>query len=159
MAYENVDEFGGSIGVEGQVYPFVPNSIETGIIQNDDNRVGGFVLFTAPTLNNKVWSDNLGEIPAEFASNAYPIGVAQFTSIKEKFEKGDLVNIVKKGRVLVKAGDTMLSNATVAVRLDENNKAYFVTVSNNEIDCERFKVPCIAKTNGNAGDLVEIELG
>lgn len=49
-------EFEGGAGLPGLIYPFVPHSIETGVLQDNKDEVGGFPLYAVQGQPGKVWA-------------------------------------------------------------------------------------------------------
>ena len=52
----NADEFNGQPGLPGLLFPFVPHSIETGLLQDDKDEMGGFPLYAVQGQPGKVWA-------------------------------------------------------------------------------------------------------
>jgi len=53
----NADEFNGQPGLPGLLFPFVPHSIETGLLQDDKDEMGGFPLYAVQGQPGKVWAE------------------------------------------------------------------------------------------------------
>lgn len=137
-----VNEFGNDIGLEGQIYPFVPNSIETGFIQAAKDSIGGFGLWTKAGEPGKVYPTK--------PENGIFVGLAQYTSINDTYEAGDIVNVMKKGRMFVKTAAE--ASAGNAVYITSAGAITSASSGNDAIAGATFK------TNGAAGALVEIEI-
>lgn len=52
----NAEEFAGGKGLPGLIYPFVPHSIETGVLQDEKDEMGGFPLYAVAGMPGKVWA-------------------------------------------------------------------------------------------------------
>ena len=53
---QNAEEFNGQPGLPGLIYPFVPHSIETGVLQDDKDEMGGFPLYAVKGQPGKVFA-------------------------------------------------------------------------------------------------------
>ena len=53
---ENAEEFNGQTGLPGLLFPFVPHSIETGVLQDTKDEMGGFPLYAVQGMPGKVWA-------------------------------------------------------------------------------------------------------
>ncbi len=106
-----------SKGEPGLLFPFVPHSIETGVMQDEE---GGIFL-----------------------------GIAQLTTINDAYFEGDMVNVVKKGRIQVKVSAEVLANQAAYVD-DEGN--FSATETGTAIAGGVFK------TNSAANGIAELEI-
>lgn len=52
----NPEEFNGQPGLPGLLFPFVPHSIETGLLQDSKDEMGGFPLYAVVGQPGKVWA-------------------------------------------------------------------------------------------------------
>lgn len=138
----NVNEFGADIGVEGQVFPFVANSIETGFIQADKDAVGGFGLWTKAGEPGKVYPTK--------PENGIFVGLAQYTSVSDTYEAGDIVNVMKKGRMIVKTAAQATAGSPVYI-----TSAGVITSASSGNDAIS---GAVFKSNAQANGLVEVEI-
>ena len=52
----NAEQFNGGKGLPGLLFPFVPHSIETGILQDEKDEMGGFPVYAVAGQPGKVWA-------------------------------------------------------------------------------------------------------
>lgn len=142
-----INEFGCDVGAEGQVFPFVPNSIETGFIQAAKDAAGGFGLWGVKGEPGKVYP---AKPTGESADNGYFLGFAQLTTVNEGYEIGDIINVMKKGRMIVKTAAQ--ASAGAAVYVTDAGAVTSASSNNTAVSGATFK------TNASANGLVEIEI-
>ena len=53
---QNAEEFDGMEGLPGLLFPFVPHSIESGLLQDSKDEMGGFPLYAVVGQHGKVWA-------------------------------------------------------------------------------------------------------
>ena len=53
---QNAEEFDGMEGLPGLLFPFVPHSIESGILQDTKDEMGGFPVYSVTGKPGKVWA-------------------------------------------------------------------------------------------------------
>jgi hypothetical protein len=53
---QNAEEFEGMEGLPGLLFPFVPHSIESGILQDTKDEMGGFPVYSVAGQPGKVWA-------------------------------------------------------------------------------------------------------
>lgn len=53
---QNAEEFDGMEGLPGLLFPFVPHSIESGILQDSKDEMGGFPVYAVQGQPGKVWA-------------------------------------------------------------------------------------------------------
>lgn len=51
------EEFNGGKGLPGLLFPFVPHSIESAILQDEKDEMGGFPLYAVEGMPGKVWAE------------------------------------------------------------------------------------------------------
>ncbi len=111
MAFQAI----GTNGEPGLIFPFVSHSIETGVMQDDKALAGGFALWGKIGEPGKVYS-------AKPEGGVF-LGIAQLTTVNDEYHAGDLVNVVKKGRVWVKVSAEVQANNPAFVDNDGNFSA------------------------------------
>lgn len=102
-------------GEPGLIFPFVPHSIETGVMQDDKALAGGFALWGKIGEPGKVYSSK--------PEGGVFLGIAQLTTINDEYFEGDMVNVVKKGRLWVKVSAEVQANQAAYVDDDGNFSA------------------------------------
>lgn len=137
-----INEFGCDVGAEGQVFPFVPNYIETGFIQAAKDAAGGFGLWIKAGEPGKVYPTK--------PENGIFLGFAQLTTVNEGYEIGDIINVMKKGRMIVKTATQ--ASAGAAVYVTDAGAVTSASSNNTAVSGATFK------TNASANGLVEIEI-
>lgn len=143
-------------GLPGLLFPFVPHSIETGILQDSKDEMGGFPLYAVEGKPGKVWATK--PAPSEAGADAVPggtfIGIASFTTADTMhlgYEAGDCVNVLKKGRLWVKvAGDVLAGQAAYI-----NNSTGKITASSSGATAIAGGV---FKSNASDGTIAELEI-
>jgi len=136
----------GAIGVPGLLFPFVPHSIETGVIQEDKDSEGGFPLWIKTGE-----ADEAGKVYVNKPENGKLLGIAQRTLFNDSYKAGMTINVVKKGRLWVrvlgevKAGDDAYVN-------DTNNAFTATATGGTQI------VGGMFKTDAADGGLAELEI-
>lgn len=139
-------------GLPGLLFPFVPHSIETGILQDSKDEMGGFPLYAVEGKPGKVWATKPAS--SEGASGGTFIGIASFTTADTMhlgYEAGDLVNVLKKGCLWVKvAGDVLAGQAAYI-----NNSTGKITASSSSATAIAGGV---FKSNASDGTIAELEI-
>lgn len=130
-----------SKGEPGLLFPFVPHSIETGVMQDDKDLAGGFALWGKKGETGKVYASK--------PEGGIFLGIAQLTTINDAYFEGDMVNVVKKGRIQVKVSAEVLANQAAYVD-DEGN--FSATETGTAIEGGVFK------TNSAANGIAELEI-
>lgn len=136
----------GTIGAPGLLFPFVPHSIETGVIQEDKDSEGGFPLWIKTGE-----ADEAGKVYVNKPENGKLLGIAQRTLFNDSYKAGMTINVVKKGRLWVrvlgevKAGDDAYVN-------DTNNAFTATATGGTQI------VGGMFKTDAADGGLAELEI-
>lgn len=104
MSFENQH---GMKGAPGLAFPCVTHSIETGVMQQDKDSEGGFVLWIKTGEAGEA-----GKVYVDKPENGAFLGIAQRTLYNDSYKAGMTVNVLKKGRLYVrvlgevKAGDS-----------------------------------------------------
>lgn len=137
MAFLNIN----SKGEPGLIFPFVAHSIETGVMQDDQELAGGFALWGKDGEPGKVYSTK--------PSGGVFLGIAQLTTVNEEYKKGDIVNVVKKGRIWVKVSAEVLANKPAYV---DDSGNFSAETSGTAIAGATFK------TNAAADGIAELEI-
>ncbi len=134
-------QFIGAKGEPGLLFPFVAHSIETGVMQDGKELAGGFALWGKTGEPGKVWSEK--------PDSGIFLGIAQLTTVRDEYEAGDIVNVIKKGRVWVKVSAEVTANQAAYVDDDGNISA---TATGTAIAGATFK------TNATANGIAELEI-
>lgn len=79
----NPEEFNGQPGLPGLLFPFVPHSIETGLLQDSKDEMGGFPLYAVVGQPGKVWANKPSS--AEAVARVVEVTVAGTVAEGEKF--------------------------------------------------------------------------
>lgn len=101
-----------TIGKAGLLFPFVTHSIETGIVAADGVKAGD-ILWTKAGEAGKVY----GAKP----TNGIYVGICQSTLLRgedDTYDKGDVVNVVKKGRLWVTVKGTVTAGSAAYITTD-----------------------------------------
>lgn len=145
MAIQDTD-FNETIGYPGLVAPFVPRNVETGFIQEEKEACGGFPLYGVEGEGDKVY--------ATFPDGGYFKGIAartRFDGLDEGYGVGDQVNVLKKGRIMVRALGEVV-----------DGQAAYVDTTNNGITATSSDTTAITggtfKSTGTDGSLVWVEI-
>ena len=146
MAIENAD-LNETKGLPGLIFPHVPHSIESGIMQDSKNAGGGFALFAKQGEPGKIWSQK--------PEGGSFIGIACRTNFDglgfAGYDVGDQVNVLKKGRVWVRVLGEVKAG-----------KAAYVNDTNFAITATSAGATAIAggvfKSNAADGQLAELEI-
>lgn len=80
---QNAEEFNGQPGLPGLIYPFVPHSIETGVLQDDKDEMGGFPLYAVQGQPGKVWATKPAS--AEAVARVVEVTVGGTVAENDKF--------------------------------------------------------------------------
>lgn len=80
---QNAEEFNGQPGLPGLIYPFVPHSIETGVLQDDKDEMGGFPLYAVKGQPGKVWASKPAS--AEAVARVVEVTVGGTVAENDKF--------------------------------------------------------------------------
>lgn len=128
-------------GEPGLLFPFVAHSIETGVLQDAKEQAGGFALWGKEGEVGKVYATKPG-------SGVF-LGIAQLTTGRDEYAAGDIVNVVKKGRVWVKVSAEVQANQAAYVDDDGNFSA---VTTGTAIAGATFK------TNATANGIAELEI-
>ncbi|MCQ2061648.1 MAG: hypothetical protein MJY47_08685 [Fibrobacter sp.] len=143
MSFENQH---GMKGAPGLAFPCVTHSIETGVMQQDKDSEGGFVLWIKTGEAGEA-----GKVYVDKPENGTFLGIAQRTLYNDSYKAGMTVNVLKKGRLYVrvlgevKAGDSAYVNET-------NNAITATSTGAVQIPGGMFK------TDAADGELAELEI-
>lgn len=80
---QNAEEFNGQPGLPGLIYPFVPHSIETGVLQDDKDEMGGFPVYSVVGNPGKVWATKPAS--AEAVARVVEVTVGGTVAENDKF--------------------------------------------------------------------------
>ena len=80
---QNAEEFNGQPGLPGLIYPFVPHSIETGVLQDDKDEMGGFPLYAVKGQPGKVFATKPAS--AEAVARVVEVTVGGTVAENDKF--------------------------------------------------------------------------
>ena len=144
---QNAEEFEGMEGLPGLLFPFVPHSIESGILQDSKDEMGGFPVYSVQGQPGKVWA-------TKPASGGTFLGIASFTTadcMHLGYGQGDQVNVLKKGRVWVKVSGEVLAGQAAYV----NNSSGKITASSSSATAITGGV---FKSNAADGRLAQLEI-
>lgn len=128
----------------GLIWEGIPSVVETGILQEDKNSEGGFVLWGKEGEGDKVYI-------AKPSDGAYFKGIAIRKTVQSSFEAGDTVGVMKKGRISVKALGECLSGQKAYIS-NANNGITAASTDGTEIVGGKFT------SNAADGQLVELEI-
>lgn len=133
-----------NIGAPGLLFPLVTSSIETGVMREAKDCEGGFPLYGKK-------GDALGCFVNKPAEDGYLKGFCLRTLRNYKYEVGDVVNVLKKGRFYVKVLGQVLPGEPA-----------YINITNNGITATAAGATAIPggvfKTKANDGDLAELEI-
>lgn len=141
------EDFNETVGLPGLIFPHVPHSIETGIIQDERESGGGFPLWGKKGEDGKVYS-------AKPESDGFLLGIAARTrldALDEGYSAGDIVNVLKKGRVWVRVLGEVISGSAAYVN-DSNNGITASSAGATAIEGGTFK------TGAADGKLAQLEI-
>lgn len=131
-------------GAPGLLFPLVTSSIETGVMKEAKDAEGGFPLYGKK-------GDALGCYVTKPSEDGYLKGFALRTLRNDKYDEGDTVNVIKKGRFYVKVLGQVVSG-----------EAAYVNDTNNGITATASGATAIPggvfKSNANDGELAELEI-
>lgn len=148
MAFQNI----GTNGEPGLLFPFVAHSVETGVMQDDKDAAGGFVLWGKNGKPGQVWAAR-PQVPDTSGTKDDPdgffAGIAQLTTGRDGYVAGDFVNVVKKGRIWVKVSAEVLAGKAAYV---DGNGNISASTSGTAISGATFK------SNASANGLAELEI-
>lgn len=157
------EDFSETVGLPGLIFPFVPHSIETGLLQDDKEAGGGFPLFAKKGVEDKVWAEkptvaDESEGAEEGATvadpEAYFVGIAVRTHMDchdDGYSKGDHINVLKKGRLWVRVLGEVLAGQPAYV----NDTNYAITATSEGGTA----IPGgVFKTNAADGKLAQLEI-
>lgn len=80
---QNAEEFNGQPGLPGLIYPFVPHSSETGVLQDDKDEMGGFPVYSVVGNPGKVWATKPAS--AEAVARVVEVTVGGTVAENDKF--------------------------------------------------------------------------
>lgn len=80
---QNAEEFNGQPGLPGLIYPLVPHSIETGVLQDDKDEMGGFPLYAVQGQPGKVFATKPAS--AEAVARVVEVTVGGTVAENDKF--------------------------------------------------------------------------
>lgn len=130
-------------GAPGLIFPCVAHSIETGCMADTIDSEGGFSVFGKTGEAGKVYSVK--------PEGGYFLGVAVRTMIKDTYAAGDLVSVLKKGRVWVRVLAAV--QAGDAAYVDDTNGSFTnVSAGATQIVGGTFK------SNAAENELAELEI-
>ena len=144
---QNAEEFEGMEGLPGLLFPFVPHSIESGILQDSKDEMGGFPVYSVTGKPGKVWASKPAS--AEAVARVVEVTIGGTVAQSDKFS----VTIAgTKYEVTAGSGDDASDVATAlatAVAADDN---YGATSSTG-------KVTITASTAGAARNADQFVVG
>ena len=144
---QNAEEFEGMEGLPGLLFPFVPHSIESGILQDSKDEMGGFPVYSVTGKPGKVWASKPAS--AEAVARVVEVTIGGTVAQSDKFS----VTIAgTKYVVTAGSGDDASDVATAlatAVAADDN---YGATSSTG-------KVTITASTAGAARNADQFVVG
>lgn len=140
MAFDTTE----TIAAPGLVWPYIDPRVDTGVLQDDKDSEGGFALFALKGQPGKVWA-------TKPASAGIFVGIAIRKNTCDSYKAGDVINILRKGRIWVKALGECLSEETAYV----NNSNGGITASSSSAT----QIPGgVFKSNAADGKLVQLEI-
>lgn len=80
---QNAEEFDGMEGLPGLLFPFVPHSIESGILQDSKDEMGGFPVYAVVGQPGKVWATKPAS--AEAVARVVEVTVGGTVAENDKF--------------------------------------------------------------------------
>ena len=80
---QNAEEFEGMEGLPGLLFPFVPHSIESGILQDSKDEMGGFPVYSVVGNPGKVWATKPAS--AEAVARVVEVTVGGTVARSDKF--------------------------------------------------------------------------
>lgn len=128
----------------GLIWEGVPSVVETGLLKEDKNSEGGFVLWGKEGEGDNVYITK----PSD---GAYFKGIAVRKTVQSSFEAGDTIGVMKKGRIWVKALGECLSGQKAYIS-NANNGITAASTDGTEIVGGTFT------SNAADGQLVELEI-
>lgn len=111
-----VEDLNETVGLPGLLFPLVPHAIETGLMQDEKEAAGGFPVYGKKGEGDKAFS-------AFPSTDGYFKGIAvrtKFDALEEGYAAGDVVNVMKKGRVWVRVLGEVLSGQPAYVNTTNN---------------------------------------
>lgn len=115
---QNAEEFNGMEGLPGLLFPFVPHSIESGSLQDTNDEMGGFPVYSVQGQPGKVWATK--QASAEAVARVVEVTIGGTVAQSDKFS----VTIAgTKYEVTAGSGDDAADVATAlatAVSADAN---------------------------------------
>lgn len=80
---QNAEEFNGMEGLPGLLFPFVPHSIESGMLQDSKDEMGGFPVYSVVGNPGKVWATKPAS--AEAVARVVEVTVGGTVAENDKF--------------------------------------------------------------------------
>jgi len=115
---QNAEQFDGMEGLPGLLFPFVPHSIESGLLQDTKDEMGGFPVYSVVGNPGKVWATKPAS--AEAVARVVEVTIGGTVAQSDKFS----VTIAgTKYEVTAGSGDDAADVATAlatAVSADDN---------------------------------------
>lgn len=133
-----------NVGAPGLLFPLVNSSIEAGVMAEAKDAEGGFPLYGKNGEPLKCYVTK----PAE---GGYLKGFCLRTLRNDKYEEGDTVNVIKKGRFWVKVLGQVVAGEPAYVN-NTNNGITATSAGATAITGGMFK------SNANDGELAELEI-
>lgn len=155
------EDFTETVGLPGLLFPFVPHSIETGLMQDGRESGGGFPVYGKKGEGDKAYASfpQVADSTKDDGSTKDdPDGFFKGIAVRTKFDchdegyaKGDHVNVLKKGRVWVRVLGEVLSGQPAYVNTT-NNGITATASGNTAIPGGTFK------TSAADGKLAQLEI-